>query len=214
MKSFGTLWKFRTKRFLVRLEFDRDYRYQYDGDDPNGETQAALDSGELVAFNSKVAVYLDGEEIGADYLGGSVYARDKISEFYTAHRCSDPENRNTLAQKAQNRVICHYFPGMVLTALNIARDELRERIEAANELPRLRGVNHFPKPAKVAKATLRRVPINSQGYDSSGAYWGSGQPLYWSDLGEPGEGTFFRAADREAAKAKLREWHPGAKFYN
>lgn len=63
------------------------------------------------------------------------------------------------------------------------------------------------------KATLQRVRINSQGYDTCGAYWGIGQPLYWTDLGEPGEGTFFRASNREAAKAKLREWYPDAKFF-
>ena len=30
-----------------------------------------------------------------------------------------------------------------------------------------------------SKFILRRIPINSGGYDSGGAYWGIGAPLYW-----------------------------------
>jgi hypothetical protein len=63
------------------------------------------------------------------------------------------------------------------------------------------------------KVKLGRVELNSGGYDSGGAYWGCGVPLWraaftTSDGCEEVE-TFFRAYSREAAKAKL----PGAKFY-
>src|ERR1700677_1069752 len=27
--------------------------------------------------------------------------------------------------------------------------------------------------------SLRRIRINNSGYDGGGAYWGTGQPLYW-----------------------------------
>lgn len=34
--------------------------------------------------------------------------------------------------------------------------------------------------AVVSKFYLQRVRINSGGYDSGGAYWGIGSPLYWA----------------------------------
>ena len=57
------------------------------------------------------------------------------------------------------------------------------------------------------KVRLARVRIDSGGYDPGGAYWGIGQPLWcaWNDEGE----VYFRASDREAAKAKL----PDCTFY-
>lgn len=54
---------------------------------------------------------------------------------------------------------------------------------------------------------LRRVPINSGGYDSGGAYWGVGEPLYEyesEDYGEDLVSGFIRASDRGDAKAKLK----------
>jgi hypothetical protein len=50
--------------------------------------------------------------------------------------------------------------------------------------------------------TARRVRLDSQGYDSSGSYWGNSKPLYWiafvaSDGNEISE--MIRATDRRAA---------------
>lgn len=129
-----TVWKFETARFSVRLEIEQDYGYRYDGDDENGETQANLDNGEYIAFDSRVVVDMDGQEIGSDSLGGSVYDSNDYSEFWTAHRTSSAEYRNTLAQKAQNRVICHYFPDMVCIAVKAAR----QKVAAMKSPPRLR----------------------------------------------------------------------------
>jgi hypothetical protein len=123
-----TVWKFETARFTVSLQIEEDYGYQYDGDDEDGETQAALDSGEYVAFNSRVVVELDGLEIASDWLGGSVYAANSMDEFWTAHRDPDPLNRNCSVMRAargSNVVICHYFPDMVREAVRAARDYLR-----------------------------------------------------------------------------------------
>jgi len=133
-----TVWEFRTARLRVALELDRDHGYQYDGDDEDGETQSKLDSGEYVAFDSSVVVYIvndngDELEIGRDSLCGSVYSIDDYSEFWTAHRSSDPMNRNCTAFRArhgENCTICHYFPGMVSEAIKRAREFL----------PRSRGV--------------------------------------------------------------------------
>lgn len=59
---------------------------------------------------------------------------------------------------------------------------------------------------------LRRVRINSGGYDSGGAYWGLGPPL-WCVEDQDGNSQFFRAASRETAKTKIAADWPGAKFY-
>ncbi|MFL6728098.1 MAG: hypothetical protein ACJ8FS_16525 [Sphingomicrobium sp.] len=118
------VWSFELGRVRITLEVREDYGYQYDGEDEDGETQAKLDNGEFVAFDSIVTVYIDGHEMASDALSGSVYGVDEMSEFWTAHRTSAPEYRNTLAQKAQHQVICHYFPGMVSEAVSEARAEL------------------------------------------------------------------------------------------
>lgn len=117
-------WQFKTARFTVSLLLSEDPDYQYDGDDEDGETQRKLDSGEYVAFDSQVTVALDGHVIARDTLGGSVYGANAWKDFFTDHRTSSAEYRNTLAQKAQSRVICHYFPDMVRQAIREARDAL------------------------------------------------------------------------------------------
>lgn len=122
------VWGFETKRFRVQLTIEHEHGYQYDGDDEDGETQAKLDNGEYVAFYSMVTVEMRVQgrwrQIGSESLGGSVYAFDQVSEFWTAHRDPDPANRNTLALKARNTVICHYFPSMVSEAIAEARRHL------------------------------------------------------------------------------------------
>ena len=61
---------------------------------------------------------------------------------------------------------------------------------------------------------LRRVRLDSGGYDSGGAYWGIGQRLYHAcEYSRDGLDVFFRAADRAAAKAKLRADYPEIRFY-
>lgn len=52
------------------------------------------------------------------------------------------------------------------------------------------------------KVRLRRVPINSGGYDPGGAYWGLGGPL-WCAWTESGGVLYTRARDRAEAKEKL-----------
>lgn len=50
---------------------------------------------------------------------------------------------------------------------------------------------------------LQRVRLDVGGYDSGGAYWGLGEPL-WVAEDADGERSFFRARDRDAAKAYVR----------
>lgn len=61
--------------------------------------------------------------------------------------------------------------------------------------------------------SLRRVRLDSGGYDPGGAYWGLGPPLYWCGNDDLDVDMFLRARDREDAKAKVREEYPDARFY-
>lgn len=54
-----------------------------------------------------------------------------------------------------------------------------------------------------ARLYLRRVRLDSGGYDEGGAYWGLGQKLWAYGDGE--DWRYMRAFDRDAAKAKIRE---------
>jgi hypothetical protein len=62
------------------------------------------------------------------------------------------------------------------------------------------------------KLSLRRVCLDSGGYDNGGAYWGAGAPLWRAEDSE-GRESFFRSGDRDAAKTKLRAEFPGVTFY-
>ncbi len=62
------------------------------------------------------------------------------------------------------------------------------------------------------KVNLQRVHIDRGGYDSGGAYWGLGAPLYWC-CNEDGEEGFIRARDRSDAKRQILALVPDAKFY-
>jgi len=72
-------------------------------------------------------------------------------------------------------------------------------------------------PSIPRKFYLQRVPLDSGGYDRGGAYWGLGPRLYWASWQGDGADSsiefFFRARDREAAKAETIRRHPGARFY-
>ena len=65
----------------------------------------------------------------------------------------------------------------------------------------------------VGRVTLRKIPLDSGGYDAGGAYWGIGSPLYWACDESGALDRYFRAANREAAKAIILADWPEAKFY-
>lgn len=66
---------------------------------------------------------------------------------------------------------------------------------------------------------VRRLRLNSGGYDSGGAYWGHGAPLWHASGIDEFEGSFadvsdfYRAPDKAAAIAYWRELWPSAKVY-
>lgn len=62
------------------------------------------------------------------------------------------------------------------------------------------------------KIYLRKVPLDSGGYDRGGAYWGLG-PTLWECSDQESNGFIFRASNRESAKAYILSMFPDAKFY-
>ena len=70
----------------------------------------------------------------------------------------------------------------------------------------------FPNPISV-KLTLRKIPIDSGGYDPNGTYFGWGAPLYWYANEEHGIDDMLRALSREDAKQQIRERYPNARFF-
>lgn len=68
-------------------------------------------------------------------------------------------------------------------------------------------------PANEAKVRVSRVRLDRGGYDSGGAYWGLGKPLYWVRSDDGAVNEFFRAWDREGAKEKALAVNPDLKFF-
>ena len=90
-----------------------------------------------------------------------------------------------------------------------------------------------PEPASGGdKWHLRKIRLDSGGYDPGGAYWGIGLPLYWA-MNQDGAEVFFRLergdyrealrypeqrwgdnGDRTVAKHVIRrDYDPAATFY-
>jgi len=118
------LWRFETARYAVTLhaiEEDMDPSDSFESED---DVEFARSGDPAAWFCAAVRVVnkKTGIELGSDVLGGCSYK--SFRDFYSGHRDRDPANRNTLAMKAKNVVICHYFPDMVSQAIDNARDTL------------------------------------------------------------------------------------------
>jgi hypothetical protein len=114
------VWQFCTPRFRVVMfaepeDMDPADSFEFDDD------IEAVRSGAVEWFSASVVVYgPDGKVWGRDDLGGCAYERIR-RDFVEAHWRSSVDGRNTLAMKARNTVICHYFPDMVRTAIAEAK---------------------------------------------------------------------------------------------
>ena len=73
-------------------------------------------------------------------------------------------------------------------------------------------VSRFNLDTDAGRIYLRRVPLNSGGYDTGGAYWGLGAPLF-AAMDDSGMVYFLRARNRDAAKAAVLDVAPDARFY-
>lgn len=106
---------FHTRNFSVvaAIEPDNDLDLSFDD---TGEVTEKLNSGEYEAFQTAVHVYYRGAEVGADYLGGSIYANPR--DFFKEH----------IGLAAKSRADgCNYgcyFPDMIRTAIAEARKML------------------------------------------------------------------------------------------
>jgi len=63
-----------------------------------------------------------------------------------------------------------------------------------------------------ARVRLFKVRLDSGGYDSGGAYWGIGTPLYCV-YSKDEVMKFYRAKNRQEAKEKVLEEYPEFRFY-
>lgn len=68
----------------------------------------------------------------------------------------------------------------------------------------------FDPPGKVH---LRRMYL-TRGYDDGGAYWGTGDPLWWALCPETRAERYIRAASRTKAKRIINHMWPRATFFN
>lgn len=108
--STETIWTFKTDRFAVCFEVmpEDDLDLSWDDD---GSVREGLESGHYVAFVARMAVYLDGREVAADYLGGCIY--------------QNPEQfRDHIGCKAKG--YGSYFSDMVREAIRQARRRLAD----------------------------------------------------------------------------------------
>lgn len=63
------------------------------------------------------------------------------------------------------------------------------------------------------KLYLRKVRLDSGGYDPNGTYFGIGAPLYWVSDSEGTVDYMLRAIRRSDAKAMVRQVYPKASFF-
>lgn len=63
------------------------------------------------------------------------------------------------------------------------------------------------------KLYVRKVRLDSGGYDSNGTYFGTGDPLYWVASADGSIDRVCRARDRYDAASKALRWYPNARFY-
>lgn len=131
---YDTVWEFKTARFRVAFEVEPENLDPEDGFEGEEDIELARSGDPAAWFSARVAVYLDGRQVGSDSLGACSYR--SFEDFYAAHRDPDPLNRNCTIYRAaqgENACVCHYFPDMVREAIREARTTL-----AAN--PKMRSV--------------------------------------------------------------------------
>lgn len=77
-----------------------------------------------------------------------------------------------------------------------------------------RGSYHADDKSQSVKLYLRRVRLDSGGYDPNGTYFGHGEPLYWVATAYSEVDYMLRARDRKHAKQLVTERYPQARFFN
>lgn len=118
------IWSFETENFRVVATAEPEEIDPADSFEFEDDIEFARSGDPAHWFCAVVTVFHKptGMELGSDCLGGCSY--NSFEEFVSGHRQGGPENRNTLAMKARNIVIGHYFPDMVAEAISRARASL------------------------------------------------------------------------------------------
>lgn len=153
------------------------------------------------------------------------------------HARSRAEAMRLFRAELDNRAGSQGIPAsFVLTFLEVKRTDDPRPYLSLSPGSNYRGadmgrVSTLPIGSGPLKMHLLRVRLDSGGYDSSGAYWGHGKPLYravssikvptayGSHLDPISTGKldhverFTRADSRDEAKALVRQVIPGATFY-
>lgn len=106
------MFRFETANFVIRatVATDQDVDLSFD---ETSETRDKINSGEWQAFDTEVTVSHKGIELGADYLGGSIYANPR--DFFKEHIGLAAKSR------ADGCNYGAYFPDMVREAISEAR---------------------------------------------------------------------------------------------
>lgn len=74
--------------------------------------------------------------------------------------------------------------------------------------------NIFPFKKITSKIHIEKIRLDGGGYDTGGAYWGIGNPLYCAWTNDEDElFVFMRATDRVYVKSAILKKYPYAKFY-
>lgn len=72
MERGESIWEFETKHVLIRVsaisEDDLDLSF-----DDDGSIRQGLESGKYIAFCARAQCFINGHEMGCDYLGGCIY---------------------------------------------------------------------------------------------------------------------------------------------
>jgi hypothetical protein len=128
MRNAQVVWEFCTAHFRVCLEIEPEDTDPADSFQFEEDIEAVR-NGTVEWFCASVVVYFDGREIARDSLGCCAY--ESVRDFYTAHRTSSAEYRNTIETNRRHQ-ICHYFPSMVTEAVSEARKAFARKREAFN----------------------------------------------------------------------------------
>ena len=121
MYTPGTIREFKTPNFTVRVTAEEDNYLDLSFDDDDGSVREGLNSGELIAFCAKAAVYCQGTELATDYLGGCIYR--SIAEFMDHRECG--KQNKLYAAKGERGRCGSYFTDMVKQVCSEARKKLK-----------------------------------------------------------------------------------------
>lgn len=141
-QTLGTIREFKTARFHVIADAIEDYDVDLSFDE-TGKTRRALEHGDLICFAARVRVFLDGMEVGADYLGGCIY---KSLDAFEDHRECGLQNRKMLKQQGRFQI---YRKNRPFPSCLSNTDKLKKRGLATRERAEAWAKAHATEPYEI-----------------------------------------------------------------